>query len=109
LPPAVSQAPISPGIRARRRRRPAVFSLSAIIDSMAQLIVRNIEPEVVEELKLRAARHGRSAEAEHRELLRSALLSAPARSIKQHLLSMPGAGTDADFKIPRPKARRVEL
>ena len=42
--------------------------------STAQLIVRNIEEEVVEALKLRAARHGRSAEAEHRELLREALL-----------------------------------
>jgi plasmid stability protein len=41
---------------------------------MAQLLVRNIEDEIVERLRARAARHGRSVEAEHRELLREALL-----------------------------------
>ena len=43
---------------------------------MAQLTVRNISNEVVSALKKRAAANGRSAEAEHRELLRSALLGA---------------------------------
>ena len=42
---------------------------------MAQLIVRNIEEEVVQALKERAVRHRRSAEAEHREILR--FLRAP--------------------------------
>lgn len=37
------------------------------------LIVRNIDPSVVQALKVAAARHGRSAEAEHREILRAAL------------------------------------
>lgn len=37
------------------------------------LHVRNIEPELIARLKRRAARHGRSAEAEHREILRQAL------------------------------------
>lgn len=40
---------------------------------MAQLIVRNIEPEVVRQLKRAAAEHGRSAEEEHREILRTVL------------------------------------
>lgn len=76
---------------------------------MAQLIVRNIEDEVVEALKLRAAQHGRSAEAEHRELLRTALLKQPSTSLKQHLLAIPDVGEDADFEPPRSTARRVEL
>lgn len=42
---------------------------SAIIYSMAQLLVRNISDEVVRALKTRAASHGRSVEAEHRALL----------------------------------------
>jgi plasmid stability protein len=42
---------------------------------MPQLLVRNIEPDVVAALKDRAARHGRSAEAEHRKILREALRS----------------------------------
>ncbi len=41
---------------------------------MAQLTVRNVNEQVVRALKQRAAANGRSAEAEHRELLRSALL-----------------------------------
>jgi antitoxin FitA len=37
------------------------------------LIVRNLDDELIVRLKRRAARHGRSAEAEHREILRQAL------------------------------------
>lgn len=40
---------------------------------VASLLVRKLEPELVERLKRRAADHGRSVEAEHRELLRAAL------------------------------------
>jgi antitoxin FitA len=81
----------------------------AIIDSVAQLIVRNIEDEVVEALKLRAAQHGRSAEAEHRELLRAALLKRPSTSLKEHLLAFPDVGEDAEFDLPRQASRRVDL
>ena len=87
----------------------ALAAADDISDIMAQLIVRNIEEEVVEALKLRAARHGRSAEAEHRELLRAALLRRPAVSLKDHLLAMPVAGEDSDFEAERSAARRVEL
>ena len=37
------------------------------------LHVRNLDDELIARLKRRAARHGRSAEAEHREILRQAL------------------------------------
>jgi antitoxin FitA len=40
---------------------------------MASLHVRNVADELIARLKRRAARHGRSAEAEHREILRQAL------------------------------------
>jgi plasmid stability protein len=40
---------------------------------MASLHVRNVPDEIVKQLKLRAARHGRSTEAEHREILRQAV------------------------------------
>lgn len=76
---------------------------------MAQLIVRNLDKSVVESLRARAARHGRSAEAEHREILRQALLREPTRDLKQHLLAMPDVGDDADFARPRGRARRVKL
>jgi plasmid stability protein len=78
--------------------------------SMPQLLVRNIESEVVRELKLRAARHGRSAEAEHREILRAALRQpGPPVSLKQLLLEMPDVGEDRDFERPLDRGRAVEL
>ena len=40
---------------------------------MAQLIVRNLDEGLVQALKARAARNGRSAEAEHRRILEAAL------------------------------------
>lgn len=41
--------------------------------TVTQLTVRNLGAQLVRTLKLRAATHGRSAEAEHREILRQAL------------------------------------
>jgi len=43
---------------------------------MAQLTVRNLPEHLVRALKIRAARHGRSAEAEHRLILRQSLSHA---------------------------------
>ena len=60
---------------------------------MPQLTVRNVNEQVVRALKQRAATHGRSAEAEHRELLRNALLpdqesfAARARALRERLRS----------------------
>jgi antitoxin FitA len=76
---------------------------------MSQLIVRNVAPAIVDALKARAVRHRRSAEAEHRELLREALLKRRGRSLKAHLLAMPNVGDDADFQVPRGRGRRVSL
>jgi antitoxin FitA len=39
------------------------------------LHVRNLDDDLVARLKRRAARHGRSTEAEHREILRQALVN----------------------------------
>jgi antitoxin FitA len=76
---------------------------------MGQLIVRRIEESVVKALKREAARNGRSAEAEHREILRRHLLGGAARSLKAHLLAMPDVGDDRTFAIRRTRARRVSL
>ena len=61
--------------------------------SMAQLTVRNVADSVVHALKRRAAAHGRSAEAEHREILRETLLemnvdfAARAKDLRKRLRS----------------------
>ncbi|MBA5688961.1 FitA-like ribbon-helix-helix domain-containing protein [Rugamonas apoptosis] len=61
------------------------------------LIVRNIDEDIALALKQRAAAHGRSAEAEHREILRSALQRPPRRPFGEVLANMPNVGEDADF------------
>jgi len=76
---------------------------------MAQLLVRNIESEVVSELKLRAARHGHSAEEEHRQILRRALQPKPGNSLKELLLEIPNVGSDRDFERPDDRGRSVDL
>ena len=74
---------------------------------MSQLIVRNLDEEVVARLRQRAARHGRSTEAEHREILREVLLPQRRRSsLKEYLLAMPDVGTDRDFERPPDRPRR---
>lgn len=66
---------------------------------MAQLIVRNIEEQLVQELELRAARNARSAEEEHRQILHRALRSERSGSSLKELLSrMPDVGNDGDFE-----------
>lgn len=65
---------------------------------MPNLIVRNLEPELVEALKQRAARNGRSAEMEHRAILRDVLLAAKKRSFAEALLAIPNVGIDSDFE-----------
>jgi antitoxin FitA len=47
------------------------------------LIVRNVDDELVRRLKMRAARHNRSAEAEHREILRQALSGEPSEAFTE--------------------------
>jgi plasmid stability protein len=60
---------------------------------MAQLTVRRLSRQIIDGLKQRAAANGRSAEAEHREVLRQALLPAEgtfaerAREMRQRLAS----------------------
>ena len=63
------------------------------------LVVRNIDEEIAFALKQRAAANGRSAEAEHREILKMALKKPRRRSVKDILASMPDVGRDEDFDV----------
>jgi len=65
---------------------------------MADLLVRGLDEALVKALKERAGAHGRSAEAEHREILAAALGRPAKRSLAQILASMPDVGIDADFE-----------
>ena len=61
------------------------------------LVVRNIDIEVTLALKQQAAANGRSAEAEHREILKAALQRPQRKSLIELLMSMPDVGDAADF------------
>ena len=65
---------------------------------MANLVVRNLDQRIVDALKQRAARHGRSAEAEHRALLETLLLKPKGKSFAEALKSIPSVGQDEDFQ-----------
>lgn len=65
---------------------------------MASLIVRNLDEALVRKLKQRAARHARSAEAEHRAILEAALIHTPRQSLAEVLSRMPDVGMDKDFE-----------
>lgn len=78
---------------------------------MSQLTVRNVSVQLVRSLKQRAAAHSRSAQAEHREILREALLeneetfAARAKALRQRLRSTTDsteiirAGRDRDTAV----------
>jgi plasmid stability protein len=77
---------------------------------MGQLLVRGIDDEIVQRLKLRAARNGNSAEEEHRRILREVLeADRSPRTLKDLLLEIPDVGEDADFERSRDRGRPVEL
>ncbi|MCC7010688.1 MAG: hypothetical protein IT184_17895 [Acidobacteria bacterium] len=76
---------------------------------MSQLIVRNVAPRLVRALKQRAAKAGRSAEAEHRSILESALSpERTGRDFKAFLKLMPGAGS-LRLRRLRDTGRTVDL
>lgn len=61
------------------------------------LRVRNVDEDVALALKQRAAANVRSAEAEHREILKAALKRPRRRTLADVLASMPNVGEDTDF------------
>ena len=73
---------------------------------MAQLIVRNLDDDLVRRLRQRAASHGRSAEEEHRVILRAALRS---HDLADHLVAIPDVGDDRDFERQTELPPDVEL
>lgn len=77
---------------------------------MANLLVRNVETEVVERLRRQAQAHGRSIEAEHRAILRAALV--PRRTghdLLALIRSGPGLGLDADTVQSAETGRPADL
>ncbi|HEY3597846.1 MAG TPA: DNA-binding protein [Paraburkholderia sp.] len=64
---------------------------------MPNLLVRGLDESLVQNLREQAAAHGRSVEAEHRDILAQALHHPKKLSFAELLMSMPDVGEDADF------------
>lgn len=65
---------------------------------MAQLVVRNLDDDLVQALKQRAAAQGSRAEEMRRQILQAALRGPKRRSFAEVLLEIPNVGEDADFE-----------
>ena len=74
--------------------------------SVAQLIVRKLDEDLVRRLKRRAVAHGRSMEEEHRSLLRQVL---QPEGLGEVLLAMPDVGNDVDFERLADFPRELDL
>ncbi len=64
---------------------------------MAQLMVRKLSDDLVKALKQQATKRNRSAEQEHREILKAALHGPRKRALADVLAAIPNVGEDDDF------------
>jgi plasmid stability protein len=70
---------------------------------MARLTIRNIDTAVKERLRVRAAEHGHSMEAEARRILQTGLAkdeSRPGRSLSQRINARFAALGGVDLELP---------
>lgn len=75
---------------------------------MAQFIVRNLEDEVKERLKRRAARNGRSMEEEVREILRNAVRGPRAPQRLGSWIAQRFAGLGFEGELPELRGSPAE-
>ena len=86
---------------------------------MATLTVRNLDDDLVRRLRIRAAEQGRSAEAEHREILRTSLLGGEQHAAREqvalrlaefrHRTAGRGSSSSADLLNEARRSRAEEL
>ena len=85
-----------------------------IDDCMPSITIRNLESNVKDRLRLRAARHGRSMEEEARDILRAALAENSRRpanlfeAIRRRLGSLGGVELDIPARGPVREPPRFE-
>jgi antitoxin FitA len=89
-----------------------MLALRAEVIAMAALSIRNLDETVKRRLQIRAARHGRSMEAEAREILSEALYEpAEAAGLFTEILDRFGAlgGVDLDLPDRQEPARAADF
>lgn len=79
---------------------------------MAQILVRNVDDPLKARLQRRAKRHGRSMEAEAREILRNALKAEDAQTVGFGTASVAlfsGQGVSLDEPIQEIRGMRMQI
>jgi plasmid stability protein len=78
---------------------------------MAAIVIRNLSPETHRALQARAARHGRSTEAEVRSILDEAVRPASRVKLGSALaaLAQPFGGLDLDISRDKTPAEPIAL
>ncbi len=76
---------------------------------MASVVIRNLDDRVKERLRLRAARHGRSMEAEARQILTDAVIERDEEAgllhaVMQRFGELGGVELDIPARASRPRA-----
>jgi len=68
---------------------------------MASITIRNLDDDIKQRLRVRAAEHGRSMEEEAREILRRVMgESAPPRNLAAAIRARLAASALADLELP---------
>ena len=67
---------------------------------MASITIRNLDDEIKQRLRVRAAEHGRSMEEEARDILRRVMSDAtPPRDLAAAIRARVSPGARADFEV----------
>ena len=68
---------------------------------MASITIRNLDDDIKQRLRVRAAEHGRSMEEEARDILRRVMReSASPRDLAASIRARVAAGARADLELP---------
>ena len=68
---------------------------------MASITIRNLDDEIKQRLRVRAAEHGRSMEEEARDILRRVMSDAPSpRDLAAAIRARVSPGARADLELP---------
>ncbi|MDV6011915.1 FitA-like ribbon-helix-helix domain-containing protein [Haloechinothrix sp. LS1_15] len=79
---------------------------------MATLTIRDVDDDLKDKLRVRAARHGRSMEAEVRSIVRAALTkqhpeAGMGNRIRRRFADVPDAEIDVPSRAERPRAAEL--
>ena len=100
-----------PGTQIPRERDASIDSKRGVVAALPDMSIRNLDARVKERLRVRAARHGRSMEAEARAILTDAVSEPSDAGLVQAMLARFGelGGVELDLPPRTAKARAADF